>query len=128
MLVPTSIYKAIYAPGRGTAAAYLATNGPGMAWRAVSLTKLREIARIEVFPGVPATTRDRLLPLPEPRPNNVRGACEGQAEVASAGPSGGTRDRTANPAPPSPHRHRRQKPTPKAGAWQPSSSHAFSRW
>ena len=102
VLVPTSIYKAIYAPGRGIAAAYLATNGPGMAWRVVSLTKLREIAGIEVFPGVPATTRGRLLPLPEPRPNNVRGACEGQAEVASAGPSGGTRDRTAHPAPPSP--------------------------
>ena len=102
VLVPTSVYKAVYAPRRGTAAAYLAPNGPGMAWRAVILTELREIAGVEVFPGVPTAAHDRLLPIPEPRPNNVRGACGGQAEVASAGPSSGTRDRTASPAPPSP--------------------------
>ncbi len=102
VLVPTSLYKAVYAPGHGAAAAYLATNGPGMAWRTVSLVELREIAGIEAFPGVPTAARNRLLLLPEPRPNNVRGACEGQAEVASRELNSETRNRTTNPAPPSP--------------------------
>ena len=102
VLVPTSLYKAVYAPRRGAAAAYLAPNGPGMAWRAVSLGELRGVTGIEVFPGIPAAARDRLLALPAPRPNRGRGACEGQAEVASAEPGGRARDRTPKPERPSP--------------------------
>lgn len=105
VLVPTSLYKAVYIPRRG-AAAYVVENAPGMAWRAVSMSELRQIAGIEAFPGVAATTRDRLLTLPEPQPNNVRGACERQEEVASAGSGNGTQARRANPtAPTSPAQH-----------------------
>lgn len=99
VLVPTSLYKAVYVPRRG-AAAYLVDNAPGMAWRAISMSELRQIAGIEAFPGVAATTRDRLLSLPEPQPNNVRGACEWQDEVAGAGPGSGTQARRTNPAAP----------------------------
>ncbi|WP_426960262.1 DNA/RNA non-specific endonuclease [Muricoccus radiodurans] len=113
VLVPTSLYKAVYVPGRGMAAAYLAPNGPGTAWRAVSLTELREAAGIDVFPGIPAAARDRLLSLPEPRPNNVRGACAGQGEVASAEPMGRARDRTTNPAPAPPSSPPGQEARPK---------------
>ncbi|MFC7739586.1 DNA/RNA non-specific endonuclease, partial [Roseomonas sp. GCM10028921] len=111
VLVPTSLYKAVYVPGRGAAAAYLAPNAPGMVWRAVALAELREVADIEVFPGIPAVARERLLSLPEPRPNNVRGACEAGAEVGSAGQAG-TRDRAASPAPTS-------SPTPQASEARP---------
>jgi endonuclease G len=107
VLVPTSLYKAVYIPRRG-AAAYVVENAPGMAWRAVSISELRQITGIEVFPGVAATTRDRLLTLPEPQPNNVRGACERQDEVAGAGSGTGTQARRTNPtvpaSPPQPSR------------------------
>jgi endonuclease G len=99
VLVPTSLFKAVYVPRRG-AAAYVVENAPGMAWRAVSMAELREIAGIEVFPGVAAATRDRLLALPEPQPNNVRGACERQDEVASAGLGSGSQARRTNPTAP----------------------------
>lgn len=99
VLVPTSLYKAVYVPRRG-AAAYLVENAPGMAWRAVSMAELRQIAGIEVFPGVAAATRDRRLSLPEPQPNNIRGACERQDEVASASPGSGTQARRTNPTAP----------------------------
>jgi endonuclease G len=96
VLVPASLFKAVYIPRRG-AAAYIVDNAPGMAWRAVSMSELREIVGIEVFPGVAAATRDRLLTLPDPQPNNVRGACERQDEVASAGSGSGTQARRTNP-------------------------------
>jgi endonuclease G len=99
VLVPTSLYKAVYVSRRG-AAAYLVENAPGMAWRAISLSELRQIAGIEVFPGLSPATCDRRLSLPEPQPNNVRGACERQGEVASAGPGSGTQARPGHPAAP----------------------------
>ncbi|WP_161993598.1 DNA/RNA non-specific endonuclease [Muricoccus nepalensis] len=102
VLVPTSLYKAVYAPRRGAAAAYLAPNGPGLAWQAVSLAELRGITGIEVFPGVPVAARDRLLSLPAPRSSRARGACEGQAETAE--PGGRARDGGAKPERPSPTR------------------------
>ena len=105
VLVPTSLFKAVYVPRRG-AAAYLVENAPGMAWRAVSMSELRQISGIEAFPGVAAATRDRLLPLPEPQPSNVRGACERQDEVASATP--GTPSAPASPAAP-------MRPGPSSG-------------
>ncbi|HWX47939.1 MAG TPA: DNA/RNA non-specific endonuclease [Roseomonas sp.] len=99
VLVPTALYKAVYVPGRG-AAAYLTENAPGLDWRAVSLSELRQIAGIEVFPGLPPAARDRRLPLPEPQPNNIAGACARQDEIASAGPGNGTQTRQATPAAP----------------------------
>jgi endonuclease G len=107
VLVPSSLYKAVYVPRRG-AAAYVVENVPGMAWRAVSMSELRQIAGIEVFPGVAAATRDRLLTLPEPQPNNVRGACERQDEVARVEPGGGTQARRTNPTTPKPSAPRAQ--------------------
>jgi endonuclease G len=99
VLVPTSLFKAVYIPRRG-AAAYLVENASGMAWRALSMSELPQIAGIEVFPGVAAATRDRLLTLPEPQRNNVRGACERQDEVASAGPRSGMQARRTSPTAP----------------------------
>nr|WP_265838677.1 DNA/RNA non-specific endonuclease [Roseomonas mucosa] len=78
VLVPTSLYKAVYLPGRGEAGAYLAPNGPGLSWRAVSLDELRDIAGIDAFPSLAPATRARAMALPAPRPHNIRSSCEGQ--------------------------------------------------
>ena len=67
VLVPTQIYKAVYDPGRGAAAAYLAANDAGGSWRAVSLADLRDAAGIDVFPGLPDPVKAAAMPLPEPR-------------------------------------------------------------
>ncbi|MBP0495220.1 DNA/RNA non-specific endonuclease [Pararoseomonas indoligenes] len=90
VLVPTLLYKAIYLPGRGEAAAYLAPNAPGLAWRAVSLDGLREVAGLDAFPALPAAVKARAMTLPDPRPSNIAGSCANQPE--------GTRP----PAPPAP--------------------------
>ncbi|WP_424138526.1 DNA/RNA non-specific endonuclease [Roseomonas chloroacetimidivorans] len=88
VLVPTSLYKAIYLPRRGEAGAYVAPNEPGMAWRAVSLDELRGIAGLDAFPALPAAVKARAMTLPEPRPSNVRGSCDDQPEVAGNTPQG----------------------------------------
>ncbi|WP_198381520.1 DNA/RNA non-specific endonuclease [Roseomonas sp. KE2513] len=108
VLVPTSLYKAIYVPSRGVAGAYLAPNEPGLAWRAVSLNELQWIAGIDAFPLLPAAMKARAEPLPEPRPSNVRGSCDNQPDVAS-------NDREAQPP------RSRPRPEPPQPAPQPSS-------
>ncbi|MCR0983893.1 DNA/RNA non-specific endonuclease [Roseomonas populi] len=103
VLVPTALYKAIYLPGRGEAGAYLASNAPGLAWRAVSLDALREATGLDAFPALPATVKARAMALPEPRPSNVRGSCdnqpEGTAPPAPPSPSAGPPPAPAQPAP-----------------------------
>ncbi|MBP0445215.1 DNA/RNA non-specific endonuclease [Roseomonas sp. SSH11] len=84
VLVPTSLYKAVYLPRRGQAAAYLAPNEPGLAWRAVSLDELRDIAGIDVFPQLSPAVKARAMALPEPRPSNVRGSCDNLPDAAPA--------------------------------------------
>ncbi|MGU3541137.1 DNA/RNA non-specific endonuclease [Methylobacterium sp. A54F] len=65
VLVPTDLFKAVYDPARGEAAAYLAPNRAGGDWRAVSLQDLQTAAGIDVFPGLAPSARP--LDLPEPR-------------------------------------------------------------
>ncbi|GJE18466.1 DNA/RNA non-specific endonuclease [Methylobacterium marchantiae] len=63
VLVPTSLFKAVYDPARGEAAAYLVANRADAEWRSVPLGELTTVSGIDVFPGVTATVMD----LPEPR-------------------------------------------------------------
>ena len=86
VLVPTGVFKAVYLPARREAAVYVAPNAPGMEWKAVLLIELRDAAGIDAFPSVPAVARARSAGLPEPRPHNVRGACEVDGAVAASGP------------------------------------------
>jgi endonuclease G len=83
VLVPTSLYKAVYLPARHAVAAYVAPNGPGMEWQAVSLAALRDLAGIDAFPGLPSEVAARAMPLPEPRPHDVRGSCERAGTVVA---------------------------------------------
>lgn len=67
VLVPTQIYKAIYDPARGEAAAYLAGNDAAGDWRPVSLAALKDAAGLDVFPGLSEAAKARAMTLPEPR-------------------------------------------------------------
>jgi endonuclease G len=66
VLVPTDIFKAVYDPGRRQAGAHLVANAPGGHWQTVSISRLREVSGIDVFPGLPAGIKDRTMALPEP--------------------------------------------------------------
>jgi endonuclease G, mitochondrial len=102
VLVPTSLYKAVYVPAQRAAAAYVAPNAPGGAWREVPLAELRDRAGIAVFPALPAAVLGRTMPLPEPRPRNLGGSC-GEAPVVAANEAprapGGAKPPPAGPAP-----------------------------
>ena len=108
VLVPTSLFKAVYVPGRREAGAYLAPNSPGLAWRAVSLDALREIAGLDAFPSLPAAVKARAIALPEPQPSNIRGSCDNQPPVVasaerpkSQSPAGARQSPSVSTSPPS---------------------------
>ncbi|MFT8246575.1 DNA/RNA non-specific endonuclease [Roseomonas sp. BN140053] len=92
VLVPTSLFKAIYVPSLGQAGAYLAPNAPGLNWRAVSLAELRDIVGLDIFPSLPAAVRNRTMALPEPEPSNIYGSCDSE-------PGPVTADRRPSPSP-----------------------------
>ena len=66
VLVPTGVFKAVYDPGCGQAAAYLAPTAAGGEWRLVSLSELQGTTGIDLFPGLPAAVKDRPMDLPSP--------------------------------------------------------------
>jgi endonuclease G len=72
ILVPTSVWKAIYDPKRQQAGAYLAPNTEGGAWRAVSIDELERVTGIDPFPTLPPAAKASVMSLPEPRPHSRR--------------------------------------------------------
>jgi endonuclease G len=76
VLVPTGIFKAVYDPRRGQAGAYLAANTKDGHWQTVSISQLREVTGIDVFPGLPAGIKDRAMTLPEPRQRQRRSGAD----------------------------------------------------
>jgi endonuclease G, mitochondrial len=66
VLVPTQLFKALYDPATGEAGAYLVPNEAGKEWKAVSIQDLQAAAGIDVFPGLPAEARTRVMTLPNP--------------------------------------------------------------
>ncbi len=69
VLVPTSLFKAVYDPTTGQAAAYYAPNAEGDSWSALSILQLQEITGIDVFPSLSRTVKEVAMPLPEPAPH-----------------------------------------------------------
>ncbi|WP_348645326.1 DNA/RNA non-specific endonuclease [Methylobacterium sp. BTF04] len=67
VLVPGQLFKALYDPAKGEAAAYLVPNRQDAELRAVSLSELRGIAGLDVFPDLSETVKARPMELPEPR-------------------------------------------------------------
>ena len=66
VLVPTHVWKAVFDPRRGTAAAYVAVNDTSGEWEVVSIDELTEFTGLDVFPGMTARARRRAMRLPEP--------------------------------------------------------------
>ncbi|MBF0340756.1 MAG: DNA/RNA non-specific endonuclease [Magnetococcales bacterium] len=66
VMVPTSIFKAIYIPKNQTAGVYLTSNAPGDDWKTISLKELQELIGLDVFPTLPQTVKDRAMKLPDP--------------------------------------------------------------
>jgi endonuclease G len=83
VIVPTSVYKAVYVPSRGIAGAYVAPNDATGQWKVVSVDALRDLVGIDVFPSLPAALRATAGPLPEP--GQRRGGGEATARTAPAG-------------------------------------------
>ena len=75
VVVPTSVFKAVYDPRRGAAGAYLAPNRDDAVsgeagvstWEAVSIARPRELTGLDVFPSVPEAVKAVPPDLPEPR-------------------------------------------------------------
>lgn len=66
VLVPTSVYKAVYIPATRSAGAYVAPNGPGSSFRVVSINDLASLIWFDVFPTLPADIKARPARLPKP--------------------------------------------------------------
>jgi endonuclease G len=69
VLVPTSLFKAVYDPKRHQAGAYLVPNAAGNQWEPVSIAQLQQLAGIDAFPTLPAAVKESAMPLPKPTPH-----------------------------------------------------------
>jgi len=70
VVIPTNIFKAVYNPRRRGAGVYLVDNAPGMAWQTISISELRGLTGLDVFPGLSQTVKDRAMELPAPTPHS----------------------------------------------------------
>jgi endonuclease G len=81
VLVPTSVYKAIYDSARKQAGAYVTPNAPGMAYQTLSIAELERRIGIDVFPKLPPEIKSSKMRLPVPTPHGRRGGKNRPVEV-----------------------------------------------
>ncbi len=81
VLVPSALYKAVYDPALGQAAAYLCPNEDDAQCQAVSLAQLAQQASINPFPGVAVAPTPLTLPTPELR-RRYQSARRGRERIA----------------------------------------------
>ena len=67
VFIPTHIYKAVYDPAKNEGAAWISPNTADNTYEVVSIAELEKRLRINLFPGVPAEVKDKIIALPEPR-------------------------------------------------------------
>lgn len=67
VMVPTHLYKAIYDPQSGQAAAYIAANSPHYTYDVVSIAELEQRAGINIFPSIPSSAKQNKMALPQPK-------------------------------------------------------------
>jgi endonuclease G len=81
--VPSALYKAVYDPVRGQAAAYVAANNSPSSYSVISIAELNRLAGVDVFPALPASVRNRAMHLPTPgRPAQTLAGADGNAALA----------------------------------------------
>lgn len=66
VLVPTSVYKAIYNSATNMAGAYLTRNAPGDEYETLTIAELEARLKIDVFPSLPADVKAARMELPKP--------------------------------------------------------------
>lgn len=84
VLVPTSVYKAIYDPATGQAGAYVAPNAPGMEYQTLSIADLEKRINIDVFPALASNVKSVKMALPVPTPHGRRA---GRGKPSDTNPS-----------------------------------------
>lgn len=77
LFVPTHIYKAVYDPRKGAAAAYVVENTADQKYYVMSMQELEKWTGITMFPAMPASAKAKKLELPEPTPHNSKGKGNG---------------------------------------------------
>jgi endonuclease G len=76
VLIPTHIFKAIYNPSTGEAAAYIVNNTEGMDYKMINIDQLQRLSGVNVFPFLSKekmSTMGKLLP---PSPHNEKNLTE----------------------------------------------------
>ncbi len=67
VFIPTHVFKAVLDPATQEAAAWIAPNADGDVYDVVSIAELEKRAKIDVFPKLPASAKERVMNLPSPR-------------------------------------------------------------
>lgn len=73
VLVPSSVFKAVYDPGRNAAAAYVTPNAPGMRYDVVSIAAIEARSGINLFPALSPEIKAVAMALPAPTPHGGHG-------------------------------------------------------
>jgi endonuclease G len=68
VLIPTSVWKAVYNPQTGGAGAYFAANTDDAMPQLISVAQLRDLVGIDPFPTLDEAVKDRVMALPSPTP------------------------------------------------------------
>jgi len=84
VLVPTSVYKAIYDPAKKQAGAYVTPNAPGMEYRTLSIADLEKRININVFPALSPDIKASKMAMPVPTPHGRRAGKNKPVEVDSS--------------------------------------------
>ena len=75
VLVPTSVFKAVYDPAHDSAGAYVASNAreaQGMKYEVMTIAALEQRIGINLFTRMPSATKHKLMILPKPKPHGHR--------------------------------------------------------
>jgi endonuclease G len=67
VMVPTSLFKAVYNAKTKQAAAYITPNAPGESYKVVSIAELNSIVGIDVFPSLNESIKTKIASLPAPK-------------------------------------------------------------
>jgi endonuclease G len=74
VMIPTQVFKAVYDPVTRRAGAYVAANDNRGSWETVSLSRLRELTGIDVFPSLPEAISQKPSSLPPPGGDGIEEA------------------------------------------------------
>ena len=70
VLVPTSLFKAIYVPSTGQGGAYVTPNAAGDDYSVISIAQLEQLIGINLFPKMNASAKQHAMELPSPKGNS----------------------------------------------------------